>query len=169
MKLSIFSPSVAAAVNQEELTNSIISNLNAPELSPLERYAIAVMLKDAADAAAKILSNDGLNYALRKSTPDDPNECFENASRGKQFTHRGFVYAVTYKPDYNYAQPDENGRKWTLVVKEIEELSKQSKARTEYKKGLQALILMDHPLLKPFDPVPTVLSFKPKASPNETA
>jgi len=169
MQLIIENPSVAAAVNQEGLCNSIIANLNTPELSPLERYAIAVMLKNASDAAAKILSNNGLKYALREPKKDDPNECYEMASAGKQFTHRGFVYAVTYKPEYKYAQPDEHGREWVKTVKQIEELNKNSKAMNDYKKGLQSMILMDHPLLKPIGPVPTELSFKPKAKGDETA
>lgn len=169
MKLTIENPSVAAAVNQEELCNTIIANLNTPELSPLERYAIANMLSKAAEAATKILSNDGLKYALREPKKDDPNECFQKASAGKQFTHRGFVYAVTYKPEYNYAQPDEHGREWQKTVKEIAELNKQSKAKNDYKKGLQAIILTEHPKLEPYDPVPTELVFKPKANCDETA
>lgn len=169
MQLTIENPSVAAAVNQEELCNSIIANLNSPELSPLEQYAIAVMLKKSAEAAAKILSNNALIHALRVPKKDDPNECYEKASAGKQFTHRGFVYAVTFKPEYNYAQPDEHGREWVKTVKEIEELSKTSTAKNKYKDGLQAIILQEHPQLKPFDPVPTELAFKPKAKGDETA
>jgi len=162
MQLIIENPSVAAAVNKEDIINQIITQLNISELSPLERYAIANMLKLASECAAKILSNEGLKYAIRKSTNDDPNECYEKASVGKQFEHRGFVYAVTYKPEYNYAQPDEHGREWVKTVKEIEELRKKASNRTDYKDSLQALILEDHPQLKPIDPIPTMLSFKPK-------
>jgi len=172
MELTITSPAVSAAVNQQELTNTIIANLNVPELSPLERYAIANMLTKAADAATKILSNDALKYALTKPTAEEPNECYALASMGKQFAHRGFVYGVTYKYDYNYAQPDEHGREWAQTVKEIAELAKQSSAKNDYKKGLQGLILLEHPKLEPLSPVPTVLSFHPKGfskDGNETA
>jgi len=169
MTLTIYQPSVAAAVNQEALCNSIIENLNVHELSPLERYAIANMLKQAAEKAAKILSNDGLNYALRKPTSNDPNECYESASKGKSFTHRGFVYAVTFKPEYNYAQPDERGREWVQVCKEIDDYLKKAANRTAYKKALQKIILESHPLLKPLDPIPTILSFKPKGYNDEDA
>lgn len=137
---------------QENLTNEIIASLSIPALTPLERYAIASQLVKAAAEAAKQLSNDGIDFAL-----DSANNCQPLAGEGKQFTHNGKIYQVQFVNDYNYNQGDEHGKQWCNVVSQIEDLEARKKALTKNKKGIEAIILDEHPRLQP---VKTTISLK---------
>lgn len=131
-------------VPQEDITNQIIMSLSIPSLTPLERYAIASQLAKAATEAAKQLSNDGIEFAL-----DGNNGCQPLAGEGKQFAHNGKIYQIQFVNDYNYNQGDEHGKQWCNIVSQIDELESRKKALTKNKKGIEAIILDEHPRLQP--------------------
>ena len=129
---------------QENLTNEIIMSLSIPALTPLERYAIASQLAKAATEAAKQLSNDGIEFAL-----DAANGCQPMAGEGRQFVHNGHTYQIQFVNDYNYNQGDEHGKQWCNIVNQIYDLEDRKKALTKNKKGIEAIILNEHPRLQP--------------------
>jgi len=90
------------------------------------------------------VSDDAINFAL-----DPKNDCQPLAGQGKQFQHLGLTFGIQFTNSYNYDQNDENGRQWTLCVKEIDALMAKKKALTQKKDGLEKVILSDHPRLQP--------------------
>ena len=134
----------------EDIKNEILTSITHPltegdgGCSPLERYAIASQLAKAAAEAARQLSDNGISYAL------SPENGFQPLSGlGKQFEHNGETYQVQFVNEFNYNQGDTNGKEWQKTVGEIEELETRKKSLTKHKKGLEAVILAEHPRLQP--------------------
>jgi len=148
MKITIENPNVAEATNQEQLKTNLIESLNIPDLSPLERYAIANQLWKAYKLAAGELSDAAEEYALRNSTEADPNECQPMAGEGKEFFHRGYKYILQQIGDYNYAQDDDNGYIWKCAVKVIAKCKEIIGLMQETRKTLQPKILEAHPRMQ---------------------
>jgi len=131
-----------SAQGQEQLKNDLIQFYTKPD--PLMTYACLSSLSKAAAAACKEVSDAAIDYALNPA-----NDCQPLAGQGKHFTHLGLTFGIQFSNSYNYDQNDENGRQWTLCVKEIDALMAKKKALTQKKDGLETVILADHPRLQP--------------------
>jgi len=131
-------------LNQEALKKQVIKALSVPEFDALERYAVANQLQKAIKEAASEFSDDAINFALEPA-----NKCQPAAGQGIQFKHNDHTYQIQFTNDYKYNQGDESGQQWQSTVNEINKLETSKKALTQKKKGLEAVILSEHPRLQP--------------------
>jgi len=131
-----------SAEGQEQLKNDLIQYYTKKDA--LITYACLSSLAKAAAAACKEVSDDAINFAL-----DPKNDCQPLAGQGKHFQHLGLTFGIQFTNDYNYNQGDANGIEWQSTVNEINKLETSKKALTQKKKGLEAVILSDHPRLQP--------------------
>ena len=141
LSFGLYVSAVEPAMASQQIIQSLTENV---DLSPLERYAIASQLAKAAAEAARQLSDDGISYAL---SPE--NEFQPLSGLGKQFEHNGETYQVQFVNEFNYNQGDAHGLEWQATVRQIESLEEHKKALTKQKKGLEAVILAEHPRLQP--------------------
>ncbi len=143
----------------EALRVSIINALNAHDLDPLDRYALARTLAEAFKQASDSLTDDAMQFALN-ATDEDGRYLHPDACNGKEFVHHGMPFRVQIRNEYDYGnqvllsadgtrRADPNSTLWTAKQHLIDERKEKNKAETKALHGLEAQLLLDHPRMQP--------------------
>lgn len=135
----------------DDYTAQVINTLNGI-VNPVERYAVARLLKNIFDQACENCGASAETYSEVENIGSDGKE-FELFEVTKNPAHKGIWLIRQFNLEYNYAAnaTDICGETipYNMVKRKIDDLEKQIKAQKKILKGYEAQIKLAHPNMVP--------------------
>ena len=124
--------------SENRLTESIIESLNQPNLTPLQRYAIARFMLNALEKAVEYEGAAAVQFCHQNETGLD----------GKLFRHNSLDFLLHITRDYNYRENDDTGE-YAMMTQKILLNKRENTLLNNQLKNIKANIRMQHPMMKP--------------------
>ncbi|MBQ4507406.1 MAG: hypothetical protein II970_00680 [Paludibacteraceae bacterium] len=120
-----------------KVAEAVIKSLNTPNLTPLQRYAVARFLLNALQRATEYEGAAAVQFCHQTETGLD----------GKQFRHNALDFRLHIVSDYNYQDNDDTGE-FAMITRKLRLNRSENTILNNQLKNIKTNIRMQHPQMK---------------------